>query len=94
MSPTVVTVLVPTQLRDCCAGAAKLAVSAADLRGALEQLEALYPRLHGSICDETGAVRKHIGLFVNTAHIGDRRGLDTQLQAGDILSIFPAVSGG
>ena len=53
-----------------------------------------YPKLHRSICDETGAVRRHINLFINTHHMRDRDGLDTQLVAGDIVTIMTAVSGG
>jgi molybdopterin converting factor small subunit len=39
-------------------------------------------------------VRRHIGVFVNNAHIRDLSGLDTSLEAGDVLTILPAVSGG
>jgi molybdopterin converting factor small subunit len=31
---------------------------------------------------------------VNTDHIRDREGLDTELATGDELTVFPAVSGG
>jgi len=94
MSTTLVTVRVPAPLRDCCAGATRLSVSAATLRAALAQLESQYPKLYRRVCDETGAVRRHIGLFVNTSHIGEREGLDTALAPGDVVSILPAVSGG
>ncbi len=61
---------------------------------ALAELERSYPALHQSVCDETGLVRRHIGVFVNTAHVRDRDGLDTTLATGDVLTILPAVSGG
>ena len=89
-----VTVSVPTPLRHCCAGAAELSLQTADLRTLLEELERRYPALHRSICDETGAVRRHINLFVNTEHMRDRDGLDTPLAAGDAVTIMTAVSGG
>jgi len=47
-----------------------------------------------SICDETGAVRRHVNLFVNIDNIRDGAGLDTALASGDIITIMPAVSGG
>lgn len=94
MTQTLVTVRVPAPLRDCCAGAARLSVSAANMRAALAELEARYPKLYQSVCDETGAVRRHIGLFVNSAHVRERDGLDTALVPGDVVSILPAVSGG
>ena len=69
-------------------------MSAPNVRGALEELERSYPLLHSSICDETGTVRRHVNLFVNTSHIRDREGLDTALAPGDVITILPAVSGG
>lgn len=84
----------PTPLRDCCAGAAELSLSAPSLRALLEELERRYPALHRSICDETGAVRRHINLFVNSHHMRDRNGLDTLLEPGEVVTIMTAVSGG
>ena len=89
-----ITVSVPTPLRECVGGALELSLQAASPRVMLEELERHYPKLHRSICDETGAVRRHINLFVNTDHMRERDGLDTQLSAGDIVTIMTAVSGG
>lgn len=91
---SMVTVHVPAPLRAACAGAPELSVSAASLRAALEELERRHPELHRSICDETGAVRRHVNLFVNEYHMRDREGLDTPLSPGDVVTILPAVSGG
>ena len=81
-------------LRDRCDGASELTLSAPDVRAALEQLEQRHPSLYRDVCDETGAVRRHVGLFVNTSHVRERDGLDTALVPGDIVTILPAVSGG
>jgi molybdopterin converting factor small subunit len=89
-----ITVHIPGPLRNCCAGAAELPLSATSLRAVLEDLEHRYPALHRSVCDETGAVRRHVNLFVNTHHMRDRNGLDTPLAPGDEVIILPAVSGG
>jgi sulfur-carrier protein len=92
-----VTVLVPSPLRACAGGAAELRLPAApppSVRAVLEELQARHPALHRSVCDETGAVRRHVNLWVNSAHVRDLAGLDTLLQPGDVLSILPAVSGG
>jgi MoaD family protein len=91
---TTITVLVPTMLRDCCAGASELAIETTSVRAMLEEIERRYPALYRGICDETGAVRRHVNLFVNTQHMRDRNGLDTLLAAGDVVTILPAVSGG
>jgi len=89
-----VSVLVPGPLRDYCGGVPEITLSVASVRAALAELERKYPALHRNICDETGAVRRHINVFVNSDHMRDRDGLDTVLAAGDVVTILPAVSGG
>lgn len=89
-----VRVYIPTPLRDCCGGAGELSLTTTSVRALLTELERKYPALHRSICDETGAVRRHINLFVNTQHIRDLEGLDTRPAAGDLVTIMTAVSGG
>jgi adenylyltransferase/sulfurtransferase len=89
-----VIVHIPPPLHDCCAGASQLQIAAVSVRAALDELERSYPPLYRSICDETGKVRPHVNLFVNTTHVRDRQGLDTALVPGDALIILPAVSGG
>ena len=89
-----ITIQVPAVLRACCEGAAELALAATSVRVALEQLERRHRPLYRSICDETGSVRRHVNLFVNTSNVRDREGLDTALVSGDVISILTAVSGG
>ncbi len=78
----------------CCNGDAELTLSAASVRAVLDELERRHPSLYRGICDETGAVRRHVNLFVNNDHMRDRDGLDTALVPGDEIIILPAVSGG
>jgi molybdopterin synthase sulfur carrier subunit len=89
-----VTILVPGMLRAYCRGASELSVSAPNVRAALVELERHHPVLHRNICDETGAVRRHINVFVNTLNMRDGEGVDTALRPGDVVTILPAVSGG
>jgi len=89
-----VAVRVPAVLRAYCDGAAELSLSAPTVRAVLSHLEQSHPSLYRSVCDETGAVRRHVNLFVNTSHVRDLAGLDTPLAPGDIVTILPAVSGG
>jgi molybdopterin synthase sulfur carrier subunit len=91
---TTVKVFVPGPLRQYCRGARELVLSAANVRGTLEGLEREYPSLYSNVCDETGAVRRHINVFVNSDHMRDRNGLDTELATGDTIIILPSVSGG
>lgn len=89
-----VTIHIPHPLRPECDGAAELQLAAASVRDALATLKQSHPKLYRSVCDETGAVRRHVNLFVNSDSIRDRDGLDTMLAAGDAVHILPAVSGG
>jgi molybdopterin synthase sulfur carrier subunit len=91
---TSIKIEVPAALRGYCDGASALLLSASSVRAALEELERRHPPLYCSVCDETGAVRRHVNLFVNSSHIRDREGLDTELVDGDVVTILPAVSGG
>jgi molybdopterin synthase sulfur carrier subunit len=85
---------VPAMLRDCCAGASELQLPAPTVRAALAEIQERHPALYRSVCDETGAVRRHVNLFVNADHIRDLEGLDTALRPADVVTILPAVSGG
>jgi molybdopterin converting factor small subunit len=89
-----ITIFVPAVLRRCCDGASELSLSASNLRAVLEQIERSHPALYRSICDDTGAVRRHVNLFVNTTDMRDREGINTALAPGDVVTIMPAVSGG
>ena len=89
-----ITVSIPGPLRATCKGASELFLSAPSVRAALEEIERSHPSLYRSVCDETGAVRRHVNLFVNASNVRDLEGLDTALVPGDILTILPAVSGG
>ena len=93
MTPTV-TLHVHGVLRAYCGGAAQLSMSAHTVRAAIEDLERSQSALYRSLCDETGAVRRHLNVFVNSDNVRDLEGLDTMLKPGDVSTILPAVSGG
>ena len=81
-------------LRPYCAGAAKLSITAGTVRAALEHLERTQAALYRNLCDETGALRRHLNVFVNSHNVRDLAGVDTALSSGDVLTFLPAVSGG
>ena len=88
------TVQIPRILQQYSGGQRELSLQGATVRDLLEDLRREHPSLYGCICNETGSVRQHINLFVNDDFLRDRSGLDTQLQSGDVVSVFQAVSGG
>ena len=95
MSPTpIITLHVPGALRMYCGGEAQLSISASTVRAALEDLERSQSALYRNVCDETGTVRRHLNVFVNSDNVRDLDGVDTPLTPGDEVTILPAVSGG
>lgn len=95
MGPTpTITLHVLGALRAYCGGAAQLSISAGTVRAALADLERSQSALYRNVCDETGAVRRHLNVFVNTDNVRDLNGIDTTLAPGDVVTILPAVSGG
>jgi molybdopterin converting factor small subunit len=92
-APTI-TIHVPAPLQPYCAGASQLSLSARTVRAVLEVLERDQSVLYRNICDETGALRRHLNVFVNADNMRDLHGVDTPLVAGDAVTIVPAVSGG
>jgi molybdopterin converting factor small subunit len=83
-------------LREYSGGCSEVFVSAPTVRGALAELKTNHRSLYIGVCDETGAVRRHVNLFVNSdlVCVRDQAGLDAPLKSGDVLTIWQAVSGG
>ena len=98
-----VTIVLPPVLRrkhsaalgmcDRSQGSGHVEVAATTVRSALVSLHRQHPLIYQELCNETGAVRQHINLFVNDDCI-DKSELEHPLESGDILSILTAVSGG
>ncbi|HUL77239.1 MAG TPA: MoaD/ThiS family protein [Vicinamibacteria bacterium] len=89
-----VTIHLTAPLRPYSAGAARLSIAAGTVREALAQLELNEAALYRNLCDETGALRPHLNVFVNSDNARDLRGVDTILRTGDVVTFLPAVSGG
>lgn len=85
---------IPRILQQYSQGRSELPLEGDTVQALLAALASDYPALYCCICDETGAVRRHINLFVNNTLARSRQALDTRLQPGDVVSVFQAVSGG
>jgi molybdopterin synthase sulfur carrier subunit len=92
-APTVM-IHLPGPLRAYCAGRTELSIAAQTVRAALEALEHSEADLYRNVCDETGRLRRHLNVFVNSDNMRDLDGIETRLRPGDLVTILPAVSGG
>jgi molybdopterin converting factor small subunit len=86
-----VAVLLPNSLRALFTGApARLDIEASTVGAALDELDKRWPGMRARLCDEHGAIRRHISLFVD----GERARLETDLAGAKELLVMPAFSGG
>ncbi|HET8601458.1 MAG TPA: ubiquitin-like small modifier protein 1 [Segeticoccus sp.] len=93
-----VRVVLPGVLRELADGAAELTVplggGSLTVRQCLDAVAADRPELGRRLRDETGALRRHVNVFVDGADIRSRDGLDTPLQPGAVVHVLPSVAGG
>ena len=61
---------------------------------ALDALFEARPALRDRVVDEAGEVRDHVNVVRNGQNVRHASGLDTELEAGDELALFPPVTGG
>ena len=89
-----VVVRIPTPLRKYTGGEAEVETDGASIREVFENLERKHEGLHAKIFDEGGEIRRFINVFVNGEDVRYREGTDTPVNAGDELSVVPAIAGG
>jgi len=78
-------------------GRAEIDVSAGPgdtVRDAIRDVLKQYPALRSDLMSDEGELAKHIHAFLNGRNVRLLDGLDTVIQEGQKLDIFPAVAGG
>jgi molybdopterin converting factor small subunit len=83
------TLVLPRILQEAV-GATRLAVEGRTLRDALEDAYQRLPALRHHLCEESGRFRAHILCFLE----GEKKPLTTELEEGNEISIYQAISGG
>lgn len=92
-----VTVLLPGVLTPHAGGRPEVVLDLADgarVAAALDALRGSWPALGRRLVDDTGAVRRHVNLFVDGRDIRTTAGVDTPLADGTVLHVLPSVAGG
>jgi molybdopterin synthase sulfur carrier subunit len=89
-----VKVRIPTPLRPLTNDADVVSGEGGTLGSVIDGLEATYPGIKDRICDDTGEIRRFVNVYINGEDVRFLQGLQSELKAGDEVSIVPAVAGG
>jgi molybdopterin synthase sulfur carrier subunit len=89
-----VVVRIPTPLQKFTQNQSEVQVSGATIDGVVVELDARFPGIRERLCDDSGAIRKFINLYLNDEDIRFMDGEKTVVQDGDEVAIIPAIAGG
>ncbi len=60
----------------------------------LDKINAQYPGFREQITMEDGSLHRFVNIYINDEDIRFMQSLDTPVNAGDVVSILPALAGG
>ena len=93
-----VRIILPGVLRELADGVSELVVPVGDeatlLRTVLDAAVVTRPQLGARIRDETGALRRHVNVFVDGHDVRRSGGLDVLVGPDAVVHILPSVAGG
>ncbi len=92
-----VRVLLPRLLADCAGGRTSMALelpAAATVGALLDALAADHPVLDRRVRDETGALRRHVNVYVDGEEVRRLAGLGTPVPADAEVMVVQSVAGG
>lgn len=87
-------VRIPTPLRKLTNDLEVVSAAGANVGELIANLDKAFPGLRERICDEQGAVRRFVNIFVSDEDIRFQQDLDTPVKDTDEVSIVPAIAGG
>ena len=87
-------VQIPGPMRPLTGGANEVEVEATDVAGLIAALDSRHQGVRDRLVDGTGALRRHVRVFVNDEDVRALQQEATPLQPGDRVAIVPAIAGG
>ena len=84
----------PLALRPEAGGVEAIDVDARTVGDALASVAARHPTIARHLFDETGALRRHVNVFVNQSELRTLDGNATHIASGDEIHIVPSIAGG
>lgn len=87
-------VRIPTPLMKLTNNQSELSAEGETIADLLNSLESQYAGIKERICEENGAPRRFINIYLNEEDIRFLDGEKTALKDGDEVSIIPAIAGG
>mgnify|MGYP003389365172 FL=1 len=89
-----VKVRVPSPLMKLTDNKSEVIAEGATVNDILNNLESQFAGIKDRICDESGAPRRFINIYLNEEDIRFLDGEGTVVKDGDEISIIPAIAGG
>jgi molybdopterin converting factor small subunit len=89
-----VLVRIPTPLQKFTKNQSEVQAEGTTVQEVLAHLDSSFPGIRERLCDDRGAVRKFINLYLNDEDIRFMHGERTPMKDGDELAIIPAIAGG
>jgi sulfur-carrier protein adenylyltransferase/sulfurtransferase len=89
-----VTITIPTALRQFTEGNTSIKVEAATAGEALNRLTTVHPELRRHLYDDKNNLRSFVNVYLNDEDIRHHSGSSTAVNDGDTLMIVPSIAGG
>ena len=89
-----VEVRIPTVFRRFTGDASVIEVDPGTIAQVIDQLDAKHPGLKEQLMGEDGELHRFVNIYVNDEDARYLQKLDTEVRAGDTVSLLPSVAGG
>ena len=87
-------VRIPTPLMKLTSNQSEVSAEGKTISDIINNLENQFNGIKDRICDESGAPRRFINIYINEEDIRFLEGEKTVVKDGDEISIIPAIAGG